>query len=248
MIPNGWVQRWAARADLEASYRELEASPGWFAWTCRGRLLSFGARFRVADRMFREAARRNRLVTEASESFALATLQHAAMARENGLLLGRPSGRVGPLAHLRAASERLCRVLETHRALDGAEALIEGEASEAEEIFCELRGPHRSHEALAAVNMALAACKANQGRQGEATELLEISGLHLAAAESLATRARLGCRLESLWELLGRKGEALAWRSTLEALPCPPTTLRAFRARARYVARKSSDLGYCVVL
>ncbi len=251
LLPDGWVDRFSSRVDLDASFRELEGLHHFYVETMRGRVRSLQLRFDEAWEHFESATD---AVDAAEDSIAnlVRQFQLEIFRFENALVeepldpdVDVPQFDLPDIPEI--VFEEYPEVKYVLSLRVNCEALLRlhiGQYEESHRLYERLGSSDHRPERLALCYLGRAACQHNLDASSSSVDaLLESAALATAAVDVNLYRLLIGSSLISFHEFLGQEEPAQEWRSFLERLPCPPVTTELFVERTRRSLERSRQHG-----
>lgn len=258
-LPATWQDDLLDRADLEASYSDLEGYGHYIAESMRGHVRSLQLRVKEAEAhlvaakaaAFEEPEDIPTLVNvfniETSifyNALLKGPILEPAESPEDPWLPGVPD-------HLLDRQPEVKQVLLSRRATEAVFRLHLGEFETAQTYFEDLIDIQHGRDpdgTLYGEYLGLSACFFNLGDETEGERNLENAALAIQHGGRLLNQALGAGRLSALCEALGESEEAAGWRVFLERLDCPPETKRVTLERGDRMVERCFEQGYLVLL
>jgi len=237
-LPEGWLDEFLDRADLDQSYAELRGRRHFYVEGWRGYIKSQQFDF---DRAWKHFDRAQELSQDAVEDipnlirqFMVNIWCFECTLLENPVV--EAQGRVPPLWMPELPETVLREYPEVQLVIDlrlHSEAVLRlhlGEWDEATGLYERLLegGKAPDDPQLPGYYLGLAACKFNQGFEELAREHLQNAGFAVLSNGRTINRARIAALLFGLHAYMESYEEARDWRTFLQQLDCPQATKDIF--------------------
>lgn len=256
VVPEGWLDRFFGKADLERSFAELRGGH-FHVETLRGRIRSIQLRI---DEAWDHFDRAEELVEEAEETipnlvrqFLLEVFRFQNALAEAPL---DPATVIPPLAAPWVAGEILDSypevrfVLSQRKRTEAQLRLHTGEIDTAIRIFEEILKTDMEGrgETLATCYLGLAACHFTRDSVDECARHLENAAFAVALLEHPLHIVETSARLAAFFGFLEDSANAREWKEHLLQIDCPDATKEAFLERAIRLQSRCAELGRLVLL
>jgi hypothetical protein len=242
-LPEGWLDEYVDKADLDLSYSRLTARRHFYVEALRGHIRSQQLRFEDAWDHFDKATLFCAESEENIPNLVRQFLLHI-WCFENALVeapladgdLDVPVLWIPELPERILADYPEVKLVIDHRR--NAEALLRlhiGKWSESAELYQTLIQENRNsvhNDSLATYYLGMAACQHNMDMKEIALRYLEDAGLSVLTGGRTLNRLLGAAVLYAMYSRIGDLDEARSWKSFLESFKCPQPTKEVILRRA----------------